>query len=500
MRDLLEELPAGSSIPANNPFAVSVSLPTLSDVIRYEEGDPSFLENMETGYPRFFTHKYVKLYLQDVRECFLVPEDRLLIPVNSYNAVCQVEVLLGQPLNYISAGSWYCIVCAEHSPAADRIRHIVRNCGFLISSRALSVYLKEKGILQQDYIEDTAPYAESEQLVKEILAASYHTSTDNVLLTNSGMNAIYAGIQGLCKRAPDKHRIVRIGHCYIDTLELLERCVSSVYVHKDIHDLQALEVYFQQYAATIALVFIESVSNPLLQVADLPELYRLCRQYQIPLMVDATFSPGFIATVYDHADVIAESLTKFASGHGDILAGSLITVNPEVLTISDCTAYSEAPAIYDTARLALEIKNYRDRLEKIACNTRLLTSYFRQFSHIIDKIYVASDSEAYKSISKSGLEPGVISLVFNNDLQLYYDRLPLAKGPSLGTEFTLVMPYVYLAHYEDTKDETAYARLLLDGLNKNMIRISVGTEPIATIISAFESVFATHVPSIQRDL
>lgn len=279
-----------------------------------------------------------------------------------------------------------------------------------------------------------------------------------------------------------------MGHCYIDTLELLERCAASVYVHNDIHDLQGLENYLEQQAQHIALVFIESVSNPLLEVADLPALYRMCRQFGIPFLVDATFSPGFIATVYQHADVIVESLTKFASGHADILAGSIVTVNPEVLTVADCLPYREAPAIYDTARLALEIKDYRNRLEKVSRNTKLLTAYFRQFSHVIDRIHVASDSEAYNRIRKDSLEPGLISLVFRDDLSLYYDRLPLAKGPSLGTDFTLVMPYVYLAHYEACKDEKAYAELLQAGLNKNMIRISVGTEPIEEITRAFDTV------------
>lgn len=488
MRSLLKHIPAGSSIPLNNPFAVSVSLPTLSDVIKYEEGDTAFLENMETGYPRFFTHRYVRLYLQHIREQHRVPEDRQLIPVNSYNAVCRVEELLGSPVAHIRAGNWYCIVTAQDDPDAGRIRHIIRNCGFLISSRALAVYLHELHILPQLYHEDTAPYQQCETIIMEVLASSYQTQPEHVLLTNSGMNALYAGIRALCEKVAGKRQIVRMGHCYIDTLELLERCTSSVYVHKDIHDLQELELYLWQHAQHIALVFIESVSNPLLQVADLPALYRLCRQFDIPLLVDATFSPGFIATVYQHADVIVESLTKFASGHADMLAGSIVTVNPDVLTIADCLPYREAPAIYDTARLALEIKDYRSRLEKVSHNTKLLTAYFRQFSHIIESIYVASGSDAYARIRKDALEPGLISLVFRDDLSLYYDRLPVAKGPSLGTDFTLVMPYVYLAHYEACKDEKAYAELLQAGLNKNMIRISVGTEPIEEITGAFDAV------------
>ena len=65
-----------------------------------------------------------------------------------------------------------------------------------------------------------------------------------------------------------------------------------------------------------------------------------------------------------------------------------------------------------------------------------------------------------------------------------YDALELNKGPSLGTEFTLVCPYVLLAHY----DELAWADEL--GAPRDLLRVSVGTEDWETIASAFDRAFA----------
>jgi len=63
----------------------------------------------------------------------------------------------------------------------------------------------------------------------------------------------------------------------------------------------------------------------------------------------------------------------------------------------------------------------------------------------------------------------------------------MAKGPSLGTEFTIAMPYVYLAHYDYLKNEAGKQKLISLGINPNLLRISVGIEPIDKIIAAFEN-------------
>ena len=82
--------------------------------------------------------------------------------------------------------------------------------------------------------------------------------------------------------------------------------------------------------------------------------------------------------------------------------------------------------------------------------------------------------------------PGLLSVVFDKELDFYYDKLQLAKGPSLGTEFTLAMPYVYLAHYEYLKTNDGNQKLLALGINPNILRLSIGIEPVEKIISAFE--------------
>ena len=60
MYPYFQHIPLGKSIPLNNPHAVSVSLPTMKDVIGYEENDNAVKSRMQSGYPRFFVNKLVE--------------------------------------------------------------------------------------------------------------------------------------------------------------------------------------------------------------------------------------------------------------------------------------------------------------------------------------------------------------------------------------------------------------------------------------------------------
>ena len=81
---------------------------------------------------------------------------------------------------------------------------------------------------------------------------------------------------------------------------------------------------------------------------------------------------------------------------------------------------------------------------------------------------------------------GVVSVTFSKPIKEIYDNLNFAKGPSLGTEFTLLMPYTYLAHWDLIISEEGNKFLDKIGLPIDLIRISVGTEPIEKIINEFK--------------
>jgi len=77
---------------------------------------------------------------------------------------------------------------------------------------------------------------------------------------------------------------------------------------------------------------------------------------------------------------------------------------------------------------------------------------------------------------------GLLSVIFHNDddAVVFYDTIETAKGPSLGTNFTLTSPYTILAHYTEMEWAAQF------GVEKGLVRISVGLEEKETLVGIFE--------------
>ncbi len=76
------------------------------------------------------------------------------------------------------------------------------------------------------------------------------------------------------------------------------------------------------------------------------------------------------------------------------------------------------------------------------------------------------------------------------DLSRFYDRLPISKGPSFGMKHSLACPFMYLAHYELVSTKKGRLQLEQAGINAELIRFSVGAEPVEEIIQALDFALA----------
>lgn len=141
--------------------------------------------------------------------------------------------------------------------------------------------------------------------------------------------------------------------------------------------------------------------------------------------------------------------------------------------------------------MAFQIKDYKKRVKKISSNTKKLVDYFKT-APFIDEIFYCLQEKYATNYKKLMIDEesicGIVSVTFKKDFQKVYDNLNFAKGPSLGTEFTLLMPYTYLAHYDLITSKEGNKFLEKISLPINLIRISVGTENIEEIIKEFEKI------------
>jgi cystathionine gamma-synthase len=483
------EIPCGESLPFHNPHAVSVSLPKIQDVIDYEDGKPNVVDKMKSGYPRFFQNKFVKQLTQFIKEKHEISKNQKLIPVTSIHAKNIVEKTFNVTFECIEDKYKNAFLIIDSKDKNEKkYVDFIRNSGLIISSRKAEESLYELNLIDSIFEEENVSEIQAISNIKNTLRKAYGTSLEKIILSNCGMNALFAATETLVSIQKEfgKTKIVQLGWLYVDTMEIIERKENS-HVQINIFDLVQLENWLEKNYENVAVLITEVVSNPLLQCVDLPKLHQLCSLFSVKLIVDNTLATPFCVDVLPYCDLAVESLTKFACGKADLLFGAIIVKEESLISLLIENVIP--PYEGEIKRLGFEILDYENRVKKISENTILLHNFLKAQPKVfeIKSVFHEASWENFSKIQKENRVPGLLSVVFDKDLFFYYDKLQLAKG--LGTEFTLAMPYVYLAHYEYLKSESGLNKLQKLGINPNLLRISVGTESIESIIKTFESVF-----------
>ncbi len=495
MKNYFSKIPCGCSLPFRNPHAVSVSLPSIQDVIDYEEGDLNVTSIMESGYPRFFMNKFVKSLLQYVRNKHAFSDNKLLIPIDSIHAKKILEKLVSKKLDYVEEDKNVILLFDQNDPLATVCKNYIRNIGLLISSRKAEATLFDLKQIPAVFEEEKIEVKQAEKTIKTILTAAYNiVSENNILLTNSGMNAVFSAYETIARirKVEGRDVIVQLGWLYVDTMEIIEYRSNTSHIQVKLNDKKILENWLLENHTKVASIVTEITTNPLIQTVDLPWLYDLCKKYSIILIVDTTIATPFNINILPFCDIAVESLTKFASGGGDVLMGAIILNSNCELVQKNKEQFLNfviPPYKGEICRLGYQICNYEARVKKVSENAQLLYNYLIKQPYIkeVYSVYHPDFYDNYAKIKKyDEAFPGLISIIFDKDLSYYYDELMLAKGPSLGTEFTIAMPYVYLAHYDYLKTDQGRTKLKNLGLNPELLRLSVGIEPIEEIIDVFE--------------
>jgi cystathionine gamma-synthase len=78
----------------------------------------------------------------------------------------------------------------------------------------------------------------------------------------------------------------------------------------------------------------------------------------------------------------------------------------------------------------------------------------------------------------------MLSFTLKTPLAEFYDAVRLPKGPSFGMKNSLISPFIYIAHYDLVKNAAGRAELAANGIDPELLRLSIGSEPVEDIIAA----------------
>jgi len=484
----LRDHPLGAPVPAN-PHAVVVSLPEFDDVIGYEERRPETMAVVRAGYPRFLRHPFVIAAAERAAAAAGL-RGRALFPVGGTADAARIAALANLPseaFGIVDTGGWALLHLAEANAAGTALAgKLIQHTGVTLSSRQAEDWLAGQTSAGDDNAAGSVADAIA-PLLAPVPAA-------DILLCRSGMNAFHAAFEAVraVQRTRGRARWLQLGWLYTDTPEILRKCLrtgagESFVCVTDVLDKAAVEKFFADNAGCVAGVVAETPTNPLLRTPDLAWLRALANRHGALLVLDPSSSGLPNVNALPFADILVCSLTKYASHEGDVMAG-VLAVNPaagDAPALLAAARNAVSPAYWrDLARLSEELKTMPAAVARMNANANALAEWLRRHP-AVRRVRTAFDADVagnYAAIARSSdAAGGLITIETNLPPARFYDRAHCVKGPSFGTDFTIVSPYLYMAHYDLVSAPEGRTELLRHGLDPELIRISVGTENFTDI-------------------
>ena len=175
-------------------------------------------------------------------------------------------------------------------------------------------------------------------------------------VVGSGMAAIGTTLLQLCSQGDE---IVAGRTIYGGTYALLKNLLPRFGITTRFVDVCDLDAVRAAISDRTRVLYSESISNPLLDVSDIPALASLTRERGIRLVVDNTFSPMILSPLRLGADVVVHSMTKFINGTSDCMAGCVVSSRDFICKLSDINSGPSMllGPVLDSFRAASVLKN-----------------------------------------------------------------------------------------------------------------------------------------------
>ncbi|OHP77328.1 cystathionine gamma-synthase [Rothia sp. HMSC062F03] len=267
------------------------------------------------------------------------------------------------------------------------------------------------------------------------------------------------------------------------TTELTKRAVKTRFIS----DFTTLSD--EDFAPDVKVVFLETPTNPTLQVTDIAAVAELAHRHGALLIVDNTFMTPYLQRPLElGADITVQSATKFLAGHADLLAGVAATNDPDLAILlhrGQLVSGALLPPI-DSYRLLQDVKTLALRLERQQQNARELIEFLSERPEV-EKIFYAGNSSEEQAEVQSRQARGigsVFSLLLKDggDAQAFARALPIfVNAVSLGGIESLVSLPAHTTH-------GAYAQEHRDefGVDDRLVRLAIGIEDVQDLIAALE--------------
>jgi len=319
--------------------------------------------------------------------------------------------------------------------------------------------------------------------------------TDDSLAFGSGMAALHGAILS-CVSAGSS--IVASRELFGATVALLNSIFDSLDVetiYVDPHDLDAVERAV--VSSKPRAVLLETISNPLLNVANLPVIADLAHAHGATVICDNTFaSPALVNPAKFGCDLVMHSTTKYLGGHGDVLGGVV------------CGDYDRIEELGRVSRLAggiigpfeawLTLRGLKTlplRVRQQSDSAANIAQWLTQDPRVERVYYPGSPCSAetaaiFEDERRGGMVSFEIAGAGREEVFRFLDALSVfLPGTSLGDVYSLAVSPPMSTHRALDEEQQAAV-----GITPGLIRLSVGIEDVADLIADLDQALATALP------
>ena len=314
----------------------------------------------------------------------------------------------------------------------------------------------------------------------QALAAMEGTEAANV--SASGMGAITPTLLQLCGEG---NHIVSSRTIYGGTYAFLKNFTPRLGIDTTFVDITKLEVVEAAITAKTKVLYCETVSNPLLEVADIAGLSAIAKKHNLTLVVDNTFSPLSVSPARLGADIVIHSLTKYINGSSDTVGGVTCASREFINSLKNVNTGASmllGPTM-DSLRSASVMKNLRTlhiRMKQHSYNAQYLAERFEKDG--LKTVYPGLASHPSHQLYKNMINPeygfgGMMTIDVGNLatanalMELMQERNLGYLAVSLGFYKTL-----FSAPGTSTSSEIPLEEQVEMGLSDGLIRFSIGLD------------------------
>ncbi|RPF53999.1 methionine gamma-lyase [Aquisalibacillus elongatus] len=293
----------------------------------------------------------------------------------------------------------------------------------------------------------------------------------------TGMAAVSATLIALTKA--NDHILCSQG-LYGCTFGLLSLMRDKYNIQADFISMDTEEQIRQYIRPETSVIYIETPINPTMKVIDLEMVARVAKEYEIPVVVDNTFSSPYIQRPLDlGCDIVIHSATKYIGGHGDVVAGLLVGKEEFISEVAMTTQKDIGGAMspFDAWLLLRGLKTLPIRMERHSDTAEKIVEHLKAHPNVEQVYYPFDRDNPDYHIAQKQMKLGAGVIAFDvkgglKDAQAFLNQLSFLKiAVSLGDAETIIQHPATMTH--SVVPEVDREKM---GISNTLIRMSCGLE------------------------